>query len=130
MIKPQFESAMKFSEGLAKVQVGGRWGYVDKTAQVVIKPLFDEVHSEEGDCQSFSDGLACIEVNEKVGYIDRDGRVVIQPQYDVASPFNNGVAAVAVGKYSTDKPGSDIAGRGDKWGYIDKNGRYVWQPTK
>ena len=56
--------------------------------------------------------------------------MVIQPLYDVAARFTNGLAAVAMGKYSTDNPESHFVRVGDKWGYIDKTGKYVWQPSK
>ena len=38
-IKPQFEDARFFSEGLASVKIEGRWGYIDKTGQYVIMEL-------------------------------------------------------------------------------------------
>lgn len=33
VIDPQFEDAWPFSEGLALVEVGGKWGYVDKRGE-------------------------------------------------------------------------------------------------
>jgi hypothetical protein len=29
-------------ETLAAVKIGGKWGYIDKTGKIVIKPQFDE----------------------------------------------------------------------------------------
>ena len=40
VIKPQFNAAYSFSEGLAAVEIGetrpGKWGFIDKTGKVVI----------------------------------------------------------------------------------------------
>jgi hypothetical protein len=36
-IAPQFSFAYPFSEGLAVVQMGFQWGYIDKTGNMVIK---------------------------------------------------------------------------------------------
>ena len=74
--------------------------------------------------------LLPVRTGGKWGYIDNTGEVVIQPQYDLGSPFRNGVAAVAFGRYSTDNPDSHIVSLGDKWGYIDKSGKFIWQPSK
>lgn len=38
-----------------------------------------------------------IEIKGKFGYVDNRGELVIQPTYDLAMPFNNGYAVVALG---------------------------------
>ena len=134
VIKPQFASAMKFSEGLAKVFIGdpwgeGKWVYIDKTGKIAIDvPLADVEGSEE--CENFSEGLACVAVDEKIGYMDRTGKIVIKPQFDVVTPFSNGIAPVAIGKYEIQEGVSHFVRLGDKWGYIYKNGKYIWPPSK
>ena len=35
-IQPQFDLALGFSEGLAAVQVGKKWGYIDTSGKMVI----------------------------------------------------------------------------------------------
>jgi WG containing repeat len=65
VIPPQFEFAGSFSQGLARVQLRNRIGYIDKTGKLVISPQFD-------DAGSFSEGLATIYSNGKWGYISRD----------------------------------------------------------
>jgi hypothetical protein len=42
VIPPQFDSAAAFSDGLAKVWIGGRYGYVDTRGKLVINPQFDQ----------------------------------------------------------------------------------------
>src|ERR1700704_1310768 len=37
VIKPQFDEADSFSEGLAAVRVGAKFGYIDKQGTIVIK---------------------------------------------------------------------------------------------
>ena len=41
---PQFDEAKTFSEGLAAVKVGEKWGYIDKAGQVVIAAQFVRWH--------------------------------------------------------------------------------------
>ena len=61
-----------FSEGLAAVHRGGKWGYVDKTGIFVIKPQFDGA-------LTFSGGLALVVAGDRLGYIDKTGKYVWNP---------------------------------------------------
>ena len=38
-----YEETENFQEGLARVKLGGRWGFVDTAGREVIKPQFDDV---------------------------------------------------------------------------------------
>src|SRR5262245_32107903 len=56
VIKPQFDGATDFSEGLAVVAVhegGYKEGYIDETGKMVIPPQFDKA-------TAFSEGLALV----------------------------------------------------------------------
>ncbi len=95
-----------FASPLLRVKVNDKWGYIDKTGQVVIQPQFDEANL-------FSEGLTAVRIGSKWGYINQTGQVIIQPQFDSAGKFSEGLLAVEIG---------------DKWGYIDKTGQVVIQP--
>ena len=83
----RYDSADHFSEGLAPVRVGNKWGYIDKTGKMVIAPQFDVV-------SSFADGVALASTNRLFGYIDHAGKFVIAPQFSYAEDFSEGLAIV------------------------------------
>jgi len=89
VIKPVFDGALNFSEGLAPARKGGKWGFIDQAGEYVIKPQFDKA-------LSFSEGMACVSVSGKYGYIGKDGNFVIQPTFDNASSFSDGLARVKI----------------------------------
>ncbi|HEY9873583.1 MAG TPA: WG repeat-containing protein, partial [Candidatus Obscuribacterales bacterium] len=91
---------------LFTIAKNGKYGYIDKTGRVVIKPQFDGVWE-------LQDGLIKIKVGNKYGYIDKSGQVVIKPQFDDAWNFHEELAAIKIG---------------NKWGYIDKSGQVVIKP--
>jgi len=71
VIKPQFDDAGPFSDGLAWVKVGDKCGYIDRTGRMVIPPQWqlDEV-------DNFRDGLVRIKPQGKWQYVDKSGKVV------------------------------------------------------
>lgn len=83
----RYDSAGQFSEGLAPVRVGKKWGYIDKTGKMVVAPQFDVV-------SSFADGVALASTSKLFGYIDHTGKFVIAPQFTYAEDFSEGVAIV------------------------------------
>lgn len=107
-----------FSEGLASVRINGKWGYINRTGQIVVPTQFAHAGM-------FKEGLAPVAIKNGrrriYGFIDHTGRFSIQPQYDLASEFNNGLAAVSA---------MNSRGEFDKHGYIDKSGKYIWKPTR
>ena len=73
MIKPQsFNSASRFSDGMARVQMGGpmgkggQLGLIDRTGKVVIKPQYQFA-------EDFSEGLCAVVIGGKYGYINKTG---------------------------------------------------------
>ncbi|WP_409344577.1 WG repeat-containing protein [Paenibacillus sp. MBLB4367] len=111
-ISPQYDDARSFSEGLAAVQIGGKWGYIDHTGKTVVEPKYKLANN-------FSEGFASVQLNGKWGFIDKSGQEVIKPAYEgiYGSPmpmaFREGLSTVAVD---------------EKIGFIDKAGSMVIEP--
>lgn len=72
MISPSYDEIQSFSEGLAAVRQGTKWGFIDKTGNFAIPPEFDYAFS-------FSEGRACVILGSTMGYIDRAGRWIWEP---------------------------------------------------
>ena len=91
-----------FSEGLARVEKGGKYGFIDPDGTTVIKPQF-------AGADQFSDGLCMVRGDDgRYGYIGPDGSVKISPVYTSATRFSGGYAAVnipAAGWYMIDRDG-------------------------
>jgi hypothetical protein len=87
LMEGRFDAARDFSEGLAPVRKGEKWGYVDKSGRLVVEPRFD-------DAEPFSDGLARVSVGELFGYIDKRGTLVIPARFKDADDFSDGLAPV------------------------------------
>lgn len=132
--------------GLARIGVTGddgiaRYGFVDKTGKIVVKPQFAEadcfveelalVCNDKGkwgfinpegkyviepkfeSAASFSEGMAAVCINNRWGFINKKGKYVVEPQFEKVMDFYNGCAGVQ---------------QGAKWGLIDKKGKFVVKP--
>lgn len=42
VIKPQFENAAQFSEGLAYFEKGGKYGFINLKGEIVIQPVYEK----------------------------------------------------------------------------------------
>ncbi|MEA3423719.1 MAG: WG repeat-containing protein [Bacillota bacterium] len=107
-----YENMDSYSEGLAPVELNGKWGYVDYFENVKID--FDFYGA-----RPFSERLAAIQTNEnweypKWGYIDTSGGFVIEPAFIFVDSFSEGLAVAM-------KDGRGI-------GFIDKNGDFKIEP--
>ncbi|MBE9039892.1 WG repeat-containing protein [Oscillatoriales cyanobacterium LEGE 11467] len=149
-ISLQEHPILDFSEGLAAIEIDGKYGYVDKTGQIAIAPQFKKA-------QPFSEGLAAVEFADKQlwytwGYIDRSGETEIAPQFYSARSFSEslaGVGSVDRGSGYLDRTGTMVISRdtipefregfpfsegfarvriGDWLGYIDRDGNIVIEP--
>ena len=85
--RSDLEGLETLTQGLARVRIGSKWGYIDKNGLIAIKPQFDRA-------ENFADGLARIRIGSKWGYIDKIGNQIIPPQFDRAANFDGGVALV------------------------------------
>lgn len=84
-IKPQFDDAEFFHEGLAIISLEEKYGFIDKTGEVVIPAIFDDAYE-------ISEGHAVVEIDGKWGMINRSGEFVIQPKYEDVGNLNEGLA--------------------------------------
>ena len=135
-----YQFVYPFSEGLAKVEADGRFGYIDKEGKEVVSPKYE-------DAEDFREGLAAVKADGRYGYIDKEGKEVVSPKYGYARNFSEGLAIVkADGKYGyIDKEGKEVVSPKYKWaidfseglamvevdgkyGYIDKEGKEVVSP--
>lgn len=57
-----------FSEGLGRIKVQGRWGFIDMNGKLAIAPQFENAWD-------FSDGIAPVLTKGRWGYVDRVGRM-------------------------------------------------------
>lgn len=85
-----------FSEGCAKVWLGGKCGFIDKSNREVIPCTYDEA----GD---FSEGLVKVRLNGRWGFINKKGEIVAKCIYDDAEDFKEGLAKVALLHEPTDE---------------------------
>lgn len=134
LIKPIYEDALPFSDGLAAVRVGALWGFIDSNGRQVIPPVFEDafyfidgVGTAEDKNGSVlidktgrviasgfelthgivADGRVPVCREAKCGFLDLCGNIAIPLIYDDVDSFSRGLAAVR---------------KGEKWGYIDETG--------
>ena len=81
--------SLYFFEGLVAVLSHGKYGFADKTGNLVIPPQFDQT-------SGFSEEVAAVKIDGKYGYIDRTGEWVIEPRYMWADRFSNGLAPACI----------------------------------
>src|SRR6056297_2862413 len=95
-----YEPRYSPSEGRGRVEIDGRWTFVDETGNPITEARFI-------DAKDFSDGLAPVRCEEGLwGYLDRNGIMAVDCKYRNAKEFITGVALV-------DTDGG--------WRYINKN---------
>ncbi|MCL2290306.1 MAG: WG repeat-containing protein [Bacteroidetes bacterium] len=90
IIKPQFDYAGDFSDDIACVRKGKKWGYIDIQGNPVIDIKYEAIQN------GFTDGLAWVKLKNKYGYVNNKGDQIIPLKYANAYPFSDGCAAVVV----------------------------------
>jgi len=166
VIQPEFElgALMKindeydfedkdFSDGLAAVQKGEKYGVIDKTGKQILDYKYEFIGK-------FGYGLAPAKKGQKYGFINQKGKWVIKPKYSTAEKFHNGLAAVSTGSIFEGKYGFintkgkvaiplKIAGyyslyepmhfwngfvpcyiEPGVFGYLDRKGKVIWKMEK
>jgi len=113
-IEPRYDAGSSFGEGLAPVQLNGRWQFIDKSGATVAQLPAEVVFAE-----ALSDGLCLVtaeagQATRKVGYVDKNGRWAVKPTWDEAEPFRGGLAYVGIWK-------------GRVAAYINHQGKRIWE---
>ncbi|MBE6325992.1 MAG: WG repeat-containing protein [Bacteroidales bacterium] len=143
VVKPKYEYATDFSDGVARVGKDGKYGYVNEMGEEVVPLQYTAASSfnygvaavkdQNGDAyfilpsgarlqdatyldtKSFKEGLAaCQDENYLYGFVDNKGRLVVQHKYNTVGWFNEGICAV----------GKNINGK-TLYGYIDNKGNQL-----
>ena len=119
VIKPRFQAAAAFSDGLARFQI---WDAVQCDASNHAANRPETFAKENAPLDAFTmyrrdRQSRCFAQDVLFGYIDTHGQSVIAPTLPVAEDFSEGLAAVRLSRSPT-----------SKWGYIDKSGRIAIQP--
>ncbi len=140
----RFDWAGDFSEGLAPVEVEGRFGFIDTLGTIRI-PTGYEFAGE------FSCNRGPALQGGKWGYLDVTGRMIVPAAYDWAGPFREGLAVVAIdSQYAVIDTNGDFAGplrfsdahgysggyaavrigedENAAWGFVDRQGRLAIPP--
>lgn len=108
VIKPQYNDAGKFSEGLAYVKIGDLYGYINMSGKLVVKPNY-------GYAADFSEGVALVSystIGSDFMCINSSGKVLFTIyEYDNVWPyFGDGLLPVQ---------------KNGKYGFMDKNEKLV-----
>ncbi|MCQ2189001.1 MAG: WG repeat-containing protein [Paludibacteraceae bacterium] len=143
VVKPKYEYATDFSDGLARVGKEGKYGFVNESGEEVIPMTYTQASSfnygvaavkdQNGDAyfilpsgarlqdasyldtKSFKEGLAaCQDENYLYGFVNPKGQLVVQHKYNTVGWFNEGICAV----------GKNINGK-TLYGYIDSKGNQL-----
>ncbi|MCF8461008.1 MAG: WG repeat-containing protein [Flavobacteriales bacterium] len=140
LIKPKYESAFYFHDGMCRVEKNKKYGYVDSTGVERIALQYDAAGN-------FSEGLTDVSLNKRYGFINRSGNTVIPFEFDYAFSFQEGLAGVRkAGLYGfIDRKGSlviehrfeeansfseglAVVELNGKYGFIDKQGKFAIEP--
>lgn len=100
-----YDDIDRYFNGLAAVKKNGKWGYIDKSKNVVIPIEYEEVQKSfmTDNCRSFDGKYIPVKKNGKMGIIDKQNQIVVPFEYDVIMQGEDGVF---------------IAKRNGRWGFI------------
>jgi hypothetical protein len=113
LIEPKFQQVNRLNDGLAHVTFNGKVGFIDRTGNFAIEPVFDKAGSFDpafGRTSAERDGI--------VGVIDKAGAWVFQTNYQqlyLATSFGATKDAAFGWNFKKD----------DRWGLLDLDGRVV-----
>lgn len=111
-----YDEVYHFHDGLARVRVGERYGFIDTAGNL-------EIPMQDFWCDDFSEGLCVIKKGGRFGYMDMTGKVVIPCRFTYAEAFSWGVALVS-------ESAPDESGMVTERGVIDHDGNFLVEEKK
>ncbi len=94
------------SLNLFPLEIKGKYGYIDETGQIRIKPTFKIANQ-------FRDGRALVKLNDHMFFINEAGNMVFEIEERSGTEFSEGLLAFS---------------KSGKWGFVDCNGKIVIKP--
>ena len=133
--RDEYDFVSKFLDGLAAVQLNGKWGMINRDGEEVVPLKYDYV-------EYFHEGLAKVNIGGvreddlikcyggKWGYVDQQGNEVVPLKYDIVGSFFWGLAEVNIGgEWYEDEDEDGLVNLGGKWGFVDMRGNEYWDMT-
>ena len=111
-----YDDIDNFHEGLARVRIGDRYGFIDTLGNLKI-PMSDDNYD------FFSEGLCMVKRAGRFGYMDMTGKIVIPCRFTYAEHFSCSRAVVS-------ESAPDESGMITERGVIDHQGNYVVEVNK
>lgn len=123
IIEPKYDDVSVFKDGLARVELYGQFGFIDKTGQVIIPIKYESGTSRIFEDSSYFDVIVAgltdkiknsdlikAKLNGKYGFINKTGKEVIPFKYELAENFLEDLAVVS---------------SNEKYGFIDQTGKEI-----
>jgi hypothetical protein len=122
VIKPQFDQAMPFTDGIARVKVRSHWRLISTKGKFVNKSLYEDI-------SDFRNGVAIIRKKEELsstnailsGLVTIKGAEVIEPNYHYFTPASD--LSIYIVGLKEKVPGKEEARV--RFGVLDANGKTV-----
>lgn len=108
VIKPIYEQAGDFQEGVAIVRLKGLSGVIDSKGYFIVKPKYDTIHS-------FSEGRATVIDQHGFKTIDESGKELTTKAYSFMGDYKEGRVLFSV----TDEKGKNL------YGFLNRRGKEV-----
>lgn len=130
--KPEFDHASEFHDGLAQVNKNDKYGFINKSGQLVIPLQFEYA-------LDFNKGLAKVYKNNKCGFINTKGELVIplilndtryynwysHQEVELIQNGKKGLLFIDEGTYIPCEY-DEIVQIYNKWVMVKKNGKWGW----
>jgi bifunctional DNA-binding transcriptional regulator/antitoxin component of YhaV-PrlF toxin-antitoxin module len=117
VIAPKYGYARDFSEGLAAVQIGNKWGFINPQGVMVIKPEYDTVLHGNNEEQDFYQGTCLVKQDPAFFLIDRKGGIVTAFSKEIREMKGFSEEGLAPARHNHQNQ--------LEWGYVDRQGKLI-----